>query len=244
MGEIKTYTRKADLNPIIEKCLNTYQQKGVVAFFDQFQREILVHRVKFPLLEYTAKTVFKVMPFADQDELIRLIIAHKTIGGNVIIGILLQLQLSKDFVYAFETARAAIADADEWYVCDIIGERVFGVGLLINFDESLTYYRKFGGDESFWVRRSLGAGGHYAIKKGLSAADTEKLFLLLVDLSDTQNQQVKQGVGWAAKTTAKFHPQIIEKYQHLIQPNKVPNWFLKKIEIGLNRHAYAARKRG
>ena len=88
-------------------------------------------------------------------------------------------------------------------------------------------------------------GAHYAVKKGLGKKEVEQVFLLLMTMVKTNDRQIKQGVGWAAKTTAKFHPDLIEKYNSRIQNyTEIPNWFRKKIEIGLNRNAYAKGKRG
>lgn len=240
----RLYTRKSDINPIIEEAISTYQCKGVDHYTNFMHERILVHKVKFPLLEYIASTMTKIMSFKDQLLWIDTMVLRKTEGGNVIIGILLQFHLHKNYTFAFEKAKTVIADGDAWYVADLIGERVFGVGLLVDFDAGYSLFHTFGQRGNFWVKRALGAGAHYAIKKNLEGEKVEQIFRWLLGMTEDKNYQVKQGIGWAAKTTAKFHPNIITKYKAMIDASKTPQWFQKKIEIGLNRHAYASRKRG
>lgn len=133
-----------------------------------------------------------------------------------------------------------ISKADIWYVCDIIGERVFGYALLHYPDKMLPEYKKLSSHPTNWVVRSLGAGGHYAIKKGLEKKKVQQLFKVLLTMANTNDKEVRQGIGWAAKTTAKFHPDLITYYKDEIDNKvKVANWFRKKIEIGLDRNSYA-----
>lgn len=201
---------------------------------------ILQRKVKFPLLEYCAEEIYSFLPenlhiqFCDKIE------AFKTEGGNVILGKILQLRLKSHFQQSLEKATEYISKADIWYVCDIIGERVFGFALLHDPERTLPEIKKRSNHPSNWVVRSLGAGGHYAIKKGLDKKYVSEFFQLLLDMANTSDKEIRQGVGWAAKTTAKFHPEIIQEFQKQIQDkSKVANWFRAKIEIGLNRNSYA-----
>ncbi|MFT5820355.1 MAG: hypothetical protein ACI8ZM_001594 [Crocinitomix sp.] len=242
---IKTYTRKGDIKLILEQTLTVYHENGVELLIDELHESILAHKVKFPLLEFCAKTLFENLNAVDQVILCDAICARKTEGGNVILGIILQLRLPDKFEESIQKARTYIADADEWYVCDIIGERVWGVALLTQFESMIKVVEQLSVDKSHWVVRSLGAGANYAIKKGLEKVKVDQVFLLLMTMVKTNDRQIKQGVGWAAKTTAKFHPDIISKYSLKIENySEIPNWFRKKIEIGLNRNAYAKGKRG
>jgi hypothetical protein len=98
--------------------------------------------------------------------------------------------------------------------------------------------KKLGQHPSPMVVRSLGASAHYAIKKGLGAADAAKVFDLLLALSATNDPQVKQGVGWATKTTAKLHPKIIASRRPEIDAATTPAWFRTKVRIGLERNKH------
>ena len=50
-------------------------------------------------------------------------------------------------------------------------------------------------------------------------------------MANTNDKEVRQGIGWAAKTTAKFHPDLITYYKDEIDNKaKVANWFRKKLK--------------
>ena len=235
-------TRKPIITEAINKSLKAYETKGLPSCIHQINIELLQNKVKFPLLEYAAHSLCDAIPEKDQIKLSDQIAQLKTEGGNVLLGIILQRRLDDHFLQSLQKATEYIANGEEWYVCDIIGERVFGYSLLTNPEKTFPEFKRISTHESFWVVRSLGAGGHYAIKKGLDKKYVKKLFRLLLKMSDTRNQQVKQGVGWAAKTTAKFHPDIIEVFKSEIENiDKLPQWFRTKVKIGLERNKYAKR---
>lgn len=235
-------TRKPEITTLTQACIDTFHAEGVHACVACIQKSILDNKVKFPLLEHCAKLLYEHLPeevhiaFCDKVEEL------KTIGGNVLLGIILQQRMGKHYRESIDKATEYISMADAWYVCDIIGERVFGVGLLQYTTKTMKEVKRLSGHEANWVVRSLGAGTHYAIKKGLPAEHVDTLFTLLLSMATTKDKEIKQGVGWAAKTTAKFHPHIIDKYQEQIDDKeKVAQWFRTKIAIGLNRNNYAKR---
>ena len=237
---MKTFTRKSDVKIELAKCISAYDESGMVACSEVLKQTLLSHKVKFPLLEYCATKFNEYLTEKEQFELCDLIQSMKTEGGNVILGILLQKQLSTNFGSAIQKTIDYVSEADIWYVCDIIGERVFGVALLTKPEQAIPVIKKLFQHPSIWVVRSLGAGIHYAIKKGLDEKFARQLFQLLLTQATNKNKEIRQGVGWAAKTTAKFHPQIIIDFNSEIYDDlKTANWFRTKIQIGLNRHHYA-----
>ena len=239
------YTRKGDVKLILGQAVQVYQEEGLHTFIDVFHNLILAHKVKFPLLEFCAQTLYLVLPVSEHFAFCDEVSKRKTEGGNVILGIFMQLNLPSYFRETITKTTEYIADADEWYVCDIIGERVFGYSLLTDFERTFAEIERLSKHESNWVVRSLGAGSHYAIKKGLDKMNVDQLFVLLMTMTNTKDRQIIQGVGWAAKTTAKFHPDIITKYtDKIFDRNSIPNWFRSKIRIGLNRNKHAQAKRG
>ncbi|KAA1245574.1 DNA alkylation repair protein [Aquimarina sp. RZ0] len=236
---MRTITRKSEIKELLTKCLKRYQAEGINCLITEINQEILSHKVKFPLLEFCADKIYEVVaknhhiPFCDKIQ------SLKTEGGNVLLGIILQKGLEKNFHQSIHKATQYIAEADIWYVCDIIGERVYGYSLLHQPDKTIPELKKLSMHPVHWVIRSLGAGTHYAIKKGLDKENVKTMFKILLSKADTNNKEVKQGIGWAAKTTAKFHPDIIEQYKFDIENTKqVANWFRIKIEIGLHRYQY------
>lgn len=237
---MRTIGRKGDIEIEWEACKQTFDATNMSLFIDTIHGRILLQKVKFPLLEYCAEELYKLLPSETHIPFCDAIEQLKTEGGNVILGKILQLRLLQHFNQSLEKATEYISRADIWYVCDIIGERVFGYALLNYPNKMLPEYKQLSSHSSKWVVRALGAGGHYAIKKSLAKEDVQPLFEMLLTMANTDDKEVRQGVGWAAKTTAKFHPDLITLFQTEIEnKNKVANWFRKKIEIGLNRNSYA-----
>lgn len=109
--------------------------------------------------------------------------------------------------------------------------------------KTLPLLKKLAGDENKWLVRCVGVAAHYAIKKGLKKQYVDEMFVLLLSLCNTTDFHTKKGIGWAAKTSAKFHPDIIAKYQlHIERDERVKQWFKTKIKIGLGRsYKYAQR---
>ena len=153
----------------------------------------MVHKVKFPLLEFCAHELSRFIPSNEQVSFCDKVHALKTEGGNVILGIMLQNRLS--FFYNESIAKAVdyISVADIWYVCDIIGERVFGFALLNYTEKTILSVRTLSLHNSNWVIRSLGAGIHYAIKKGLDKEFVKILFRLLLTMAKTNDKEIRQG---------------------------------------------------
>lgn len=237
---MRKISRKEDIKAEWEACKQVFNAEKMDLFINSVYERILTQKVKFPLLEYCAEEIYKLLPPETQISFCDVIEKLKTEGGNVILGKVLQLRLPQHFNQSLEKATEYISKADIWYVCDIIGERVFGYALLHYPHKTLPEYQKLSSHCTNWVVRSLGAGGHYAIKKGLAEKEVKQLFEVLLTMAITNDKEVRQGVGWAAKTTAKFHPDIIAHFEDEIEnKDKVANWFRKKIEIGLNRSNYA-----
>ncbi len=240
---MKKITRKGEVITALDHCLWGYD-RDKSSFIEELNHRLLRAKVKFPLLEFCALRLFEILPeeehllFCDQ------IAALETVGGNVLLGKLLQLRLVDDFDRSTEKATAYIAAGQEWYVSDIIGERVWGHALLTRPNVMFPIFQKLVNHPSRWVVRSLGAGGHYAIKRGLDVGNVDRLFQLLLVMASNKDHQIKRGIGWAAKTTAKFHPTIIEKYKASIEDEvQVGQWFRTKVRIGLERNAHAKGNR-
>ncbi|MBL0684946.1 DNA alkylation repair protein [Aquimarina mytili] len=226
----------------VDQCVLVYQSKGLTECVNELHDLVLNRKVRFPLLEFCAKTLYQEIfedehiDFCDQIE------ALHTEGGNVILGIMLQIRLKDSFKQSIEKATEYVSNADIWYVCDIIGERVFGYALLHWPSKTIPEIKRLSSHSSNWVIRSLGAGVHYAIKKGLDQNSVKTVFRLLLSMANTKDKEIRQGIGWAAKTTAKFHPDVIDFFQKEIDnKERVAHWFRTKISIGLNRNDYAKR---
>lgn len=234
-----TVSGKADIRAIVK---NAGAQTDLVSYV---HKQLLGKKAKFPLLEFAAKELYKQIPEAEQTGFTDGIMQLNTIGGNVLAGIFLQLRLQAHMDESVGKAAAYIIYGNEWYVCDIIGERVYGYALLTMPDKMLPVLHELARHPDKWIVRSTGVAVHYAIKKGLKRQYIEPVFKLLLSLGNTTDFHTKKGIGWAAKTLSKFHPDVIERYRQHIDSSDVKQWFRTKIKIGLGRtEKYAGRFTG
>ena len=231
--------RKSTVRPIVSELLGTYQELGFEPFCAAFHEQLLQQKVKFPLLEFAAEEVYRQLATTEQLPFCKQIATHQTIGGNVVVAIVLKERMRDHLDESFAEAANFIARGQEWYVSDIIGERVFGNGILQFPEQALPKLTQFREHESIWVVRSIGAGIHLATKRGISKEVAKAVFQLLLSLANSKEHQVRKGIGWAAKTMARFHPDIIELHRKEIAAESVGNWFRRKVNIGLDRHRHA-----
>ncbi len=237
---IESITGKGEIKAHVQQIIEQYEQGGIEALSLELQKTILNAKVRFPLLEFTAELLFDAMRPKEQLSLCHKISKEGSIGGNVIIGIVLQKRMTTDLEESFDHASKIISKGGQWYVSDIIGERVFGVGLLQGFESALRELEILKDHEDPWVVRAIGPGVHYATKKGLEKGKVKRAFKLLLELRSSKQPMVKSGIGWAAKTVAKFHPDIIKENAEIIFEDKGTGaWFIRKVRIGLERNAYA-----
>lgn len=240
---MKLITRKSEIKIHLKKCIAVYHKGGIDLCVKETEVQLLNYKVKFPLLEYCATEFYTIILEKEQILFCDKIEALKKEGGNVLLGVLLQKRLTNHFKESLQKATEYISKADIWYVCDIIGERVFGFSLLHEPKKTIPEIKKLTTHPSRWVIRSLGAGTHYAIKKGLEKHHVVTMFKLLLTMANTKDKEIRQGVGWAAKTTARFHSTIITEFQKEINDTvNVANWFRTKVKIGLSRNKYYTKK--
>ena len=233
-------TQKHVIKREVETSLQRIEGSGLDDFIDELHQRVLSARVRFPLLEYAGVLIYDSVDRSKHHSITDRIQSLRTIGGNVVTGKILQLQLGHDPGDSIAKAVGYISQADSWHICDIIGERVFGCYLLDYPQRMLPKISRMLVSENRWVIRALGAGAHYAIKKGLDQHSVYNVFDLLVSMAASKDKEIRQGIGWAAKTTAKFHPMIIEQNKFVLaDDDMVAGWFRRKIKIGLERHQYA-----
>lgn len=241
---MESITRKSDLKPKVQAFIDCYLQKGKEKGLQYLLDHILSFKIKFPLLEFVGEEIHQQLPKKDHLLFCDELYAKNTMGGLVIIGKLLQLRLEYDVENSIERAEYYISLADEWYICDIIGERVWGYGLRYYTESCFSMVLSRFTSENRWVIRSLGAGSHFAIKRGLDRIYVEQLWLELLKFGKSKDKEIRQGIGWACKTTAKFHPELIQQYNlQLDDRTQIDNWVRRKVKIGLERAEYLRNKR-
>lgn len=227
---------KAVVTHIMAKTLEILQNKGQDQFISALHDNLLKKKVRFPLLEYAAQQITMILPPDQHIALTDRIIELREIGSHVLAGIILQARLSYDFDHAIEKACGYIQYGNEWYVCDIIGERVLGYALLTDPQRTIPILKQLALHENKWIVRAVGVATHYAVKKGLDRSFVDLIFQLLLTCSDTTDFHTKKGIGWGAKTIARFHPHLIVQYQQQILAPTTRQWFRTKINIGLLRN--------
>ncbi|MBL7684392.1 MAG: DNA alkylation repair protein [Flavipsychrobacter sp.] len=237
-------TSKATVNKLIADAVPAHSI-GLNNFVAAIQSSVLHKKIRFPLLEHAADTIFKTLPDKEHIPFLDKTIALHELGGNVLAGKILQNRLPQYFNQSIDKAVEYIVAGNQWYVCDIIGERVLGYALLTSPKSTLPVLQNFAAHPDKWIVRSIGVAGHYAVKKGLQKQYVDALFQLLLSLAGTTDFHTKKGIGWAAKTCAKFHPEIIEQYRDKIDAGTTRQWFRTKVKIGLGRtDKYAKRHTG
>lgn len=228
----KTITSQSALKPVLSQLVSLRHDQD--AFWLCLETEVLRHRVKFPVLEFLARQLKDWLTPEEKEALIDRMAMARHISCYPVIGKLLQLELSQGLDKVYEKAQAHIIQGNEWYVCDIISERVFGEGTLRDSKQSLTLLKQMGEHDNFWIQRSIGIASHYATKKKLPKEEVEELLLLMVTHAHKTQYFTKKGIGWAGKTIAKYHPDLIRKHETQMKATPLSRWFISKVNIGLS----------
>jgi len=138
--------------------------------------------------------------------------AQGTMGGWVIIGSALGQLLDRDLSAAFSRCRSFIVAADVWYAADILGERVSGPALVIDYEASLTLLAPWREDSNSWVRRAVGVSVHFWAKRSRGAvaqADRAQILLAFLEpMFDEREMNAVKGVGWGLKTLGKYYSDL------------------------------------
>ncbi|MFD2555500.1 DNA alkylation repair protein [Sphingobacterium tabacisoli] len=227
---------KVAVSNIIKESLEVLERCGADEFFATLHKDLLKKKIRFPLLEFATRQIIAQTPSSKQIQLADRIIEMQEIGSQVLAGIILQTRLDLDFEGSIAKACAYIQYGNEWYVCDIIGERVLGYALLTNPERTIPVLQRLSSHEDKWIVRTVGVATHYAVKKGLDKSFVETVFQILLNCTNTTDFHTKKGIGWGAKTVARFHPDIVAKYTAQIMAPTTRQWFRTKINIGLNRN--------
>ncbi|MBB1645326.1 DNA alkylation repair protein [Sphingobacterium sp. UME9] len=235
-------TSKVQIREIVAAAKQQGQQSGIECLILSLQECLLKKKVRFPLLEFAARETMLFVPEAEQLHLTDRLIATTEMGSYVLTGIILQQRLTEHFEESIHKACIYITMGNQWYVCDIIGERVLGHALLTSPKKAIPLLEELAHHPDKWILRTIGVATHYAIKKGLPATCVDTLLKLLVSLSNKTDFHVKKGIGWGAKTIAKFYPELVACSSKAIESPETKQWFRTKITIGLIRHKLEAKQ--
>lgn len=217
----------------METLLSQWEAGKQPEFWETMEREVLTQKVKFPILEFLAVNWYPLIPPVEVHELALRIVKSEQDGSFVIAGKLLQLAMPMDMKKAFEYADRVIIKGNEWYACDLVAERVFGQGILLEFETAVDYLEPRRFHENFWVRRSVGVGVHLAAKRKPGSEKALKLMELLLPQIETRDFHEKKGCGWGIETIAQYYPEVALRYEQRINEKPVNAWVKRKFKLGL-----------
>ncbi|MFA4978529.1 MAG: DNA alkylation repair protein [Sphingobacterium sp.] len=162
-------TSKVQIREIVAAAKQQGQQSGIECLILSLQECLLKKKVRFPLLEFAAREIMLFVPEAEQLHLTDRLIATTEMGSYVLTGIILQQRLTEHFEESIHKACTYITMGNQWYVCDIIGERVLGHALLTSPKKAIPLLEELAHHPDKWIVRTIGVATHYAVKKGLPA---------------------------------------------------------------------------
>ena len=173
---------------------------------------ILSQRTPFPILGRIGATVGR-GPLPEVNAFLEQIAADRAEGGWVVIGTALGAQLDRDMSGAFDRCRRFAVRADVWYGADILGERVPGPALCVDFAPALDLLGLWREDANRWVRRTVGVAVHFWAKRSQGAAadvpQAQALLTLLEPLFSEWDMDAVKGVGWGLKTLGRHYPDLV-----------------------------------
>jgi hypothetical protein len=190
---------------------NLVQEGQIEAGYSQLA-PYLAQRTPYPMLERLGAPTGK-LPLNIGRGFAHRIATEKTEGGWVVIGGILREQIERDLAGSFEHCQSHIITAHIWYGTDILGERIPGPALVMDFHNAIENLAPWREVENHWVRRAVGVAVHFWAKRAhgeptLSAQASQLLDLLEPMFTEWEIDTVK-GVGWGLKTLGKFYPDLM-----------------------------------
>lgn len=109
---MKKFLKKSEIQDLVKHCILKYQSESLGSCIQSVHISILSNKIKFPLLEFVATELFQHIKSVDQLSFLNQIQLRKTIGGNVLTGIMLQKRLKKHFKQTIHKTTEFISAAD------------------------------------------------------------------------------------------------------------------------------------
>ena len=222
---------------IAQRCVETIIRGDQEGFWNVLN-PVLDAKVPFPLLDEIGKRLGEAGKH-DKQRYFRVfdeIVATAKIGGYVIVGQALAAFLETELEASINKAKEVVVAGKEWYVCDIVGERVLGQALVSYFESAVLILERMTSLEEAEVRRSIGVAVNFFAKR--RPEDREKLGLLLsllLPLIDDKRVFVVKGVGWGIKTIGKHQPKLVEEcLQETLKTKRISKLMLRKASTYLD----------
>ena len=233
--------KKNEALTIAAKCIQCIESGKINSVWDKLL-PVLNARTAFHMLDLIGREIGErilthkssYLDFFDQ------LSGKKLMGGYVIIARALISLLPKDFKECFARAKRYIIEGDEWYVCDIFGERILGYAIIDHYDKALPLFRDFSRDDNHWVRRSVGVAAHYFAKNCREAERdnkkaTEILELLAMQICE-RDIRIMKGIGWGLKTLGRYYPELLVPFmKKQIREKQISALIIRKSIMYLNK---------
>jgi 3-methyladenine DNA glycosylase AlkD len=199
----------------IGKFLASLVQNGDIDAAQALLNPILVERTPFSALNQIGNSLAD-CPLEQVYILFDRLAADKYMGGWVVIGSALGALLNRDFEGIFQRCRKYIIAADVWYGADILGERVPGPALVLDFNQTLDILIPWQEDANRWVRRAVGVSVHYWAKKSGGFDHHAPSAIALLDFMTPMFTEweldAAKGVGWGLKTLGRYYPELLTRW--------------------------------
>jgi 3-methyladenine DNA glycosylase AlkD len=208
------------------KCIEAINRDDKEGFW-KVMSPVLDAKIPFPLLDEIGKLLGETGKL-DRSRYFRVfddIVVTDKMGGYVIVGQTLAAFFETDLEEAIVKAREVVIKGKTWYVCDIVGDRVFGQALVKHFEPTIVILEDVTSLEEPEVRRSIGVGVHFFAKsKQKDIEGIRRLLSVLSNLVGDRRVFVVKGVGWGLKTIGIYQPEpIVEYLQETLQTTKISN---------------------
>jgi 3-methyladenine DNA glycosylase AlkD len=188
-------------------------------------------RTSFRLLDIIAVQLANV-PWEATVSLLEKITATHLEGGWVVVATALATRLESEMRDSLKRAADNIRQGDAWYVTDIFGERVVGQALVSDLDAAMQLISNWRQDDDMRIRRSVGVGAHFWIKRAHGNPDQAPqavhLLEFLSPMLEDRAMDVVKGVGWPLKTMGKYYPDILIDFMRdqLMEQHRKPHALL------------------
>jgi 3-methyladenine DNA glycosylase AlkD len=214
-----------------ESCIEAMNREDKEGFW-KVLNPVLDVKVPFPLLDEIGKRLGEAGKLERQRyfQVFDEIVATYKMGGYVIVGQALAQFLETELEASIRKAAEVVVKGQEWYVCDIVGERVLGQALVDYFEPAILLLEQMVALEDQEVRRSIGVAVHFFAKRRPAEAERlRRLLSLLSLLIEDKRVFVVKGVGWGLKTIGKYQPKLVEEYlQEILGTKRVSKLMLRK----------------
>ena len=226
---------KKQVRSLLSELVQTWASGQKTAFYGLLHSKLLQHKVRFPIVEHVTETLSPLIPDGEEFEFLEKIMESREIPTYVMAGKMLGLRLPLYLETAYTKAAEYIVEGNEWYVCDIISERVFGEGLLHDFEKGLTLMDQLRTADNSWLTRAPGVAVHLAVKRGVTPDQAHDLMKFLLQQFETRDFQTKKGAGWGVETIAKYHPTVALAYDEQVNAFSTNSWIKNKYKMGMKK---------